>query len=289
MAETEIKKASFRDPLLQAEYDRQGYLLLDRYLRDDDLDCLQGFYESCRDIYNIGYYASTLAVNGNSNHRREVDRCFERCTKTVADDLLDDYRQYYGGFGVKHPTGSQCILDTHQDITMVPYDSRRTGITLWVPLCDVDSENGCVQVFPGSHNLNRRARAPHTPFAYESIEQQIVDRHLLDVHMRKGQILIMDQALIHRSGPNISNEVRVAIMGMFTPVETRLVYYHRTEREGVPWLEAYEVPIDFYLEQELGKPPYCGKKIGAQPESFEQFRVPSGFDSERQWNKLDAR
>ncbi len=258
----DFDQPSFRDPEHQQRYARDGYLVPEGVrLPEDALAALEKFYLDNRHHYADLRYTSTLALVGAHEHRASADQVFRKATSACVRELLDGYRQYYGGLGVKAPTGETAVLELHQDLTMVPYGEGRCGVTLWVPLCDVSEDNGCLQVVPGSHLVNRRPRGPGMPFAYRT-EADLVVRQLVSLPVRRGQVVFMDQALIHRSGPNHTPDVRVAAMGMFRPSEASLVYYHLVRGEDGPLLHRYTVPEDFYLHHSLGSRPETGEYVG---------------------------
>jgi hypothetical protein len=121
--------------------------------------------------------------------------------------------------------------------------------------------------------LNRRPRAPRTPFAFEDNAEGIINQYLIDVPMNAGQILLMDQALIHHSSSNESNDIRIAVK----PREDNRVYYHRVKKDNNYWLEHYSVANDFYLRQSLGERAYEGEFVDLVKEEFDLF--PTRFTS----------
>lgn len=270
--------ACFKDAELGRRFDEKGFVVLDEALDEAMLGRISDHYERHRDRYLFRRYISTMEMD-DEEHRIGTSDLFFEATHAIADAIFSDYVQYYGGYGVKHPTGDASILSLHQDLTMVPYDAPRTGLTLWVPLSDVDHANGCIQAVPGSHRLNRCARAPGMDYAFSDIEEWICDELLKCVPMKRGQVLVMDQALSHRSGPNGSERPRVAIMGMFRPRETRLRYYLLNEEDPSGTIDVYEVPDDFYLRQRLGDKPYAGELKGRIP------RVTTPFPDMETWGE----
>jgi ectoine hydroxylase-related dioxygenase (phytanoyl-CoA dioxygenase family) len=270
--------ACFKDAALGRRFDEKGFVVLDAALDETALRRISDHYERHRDRYLYRRYISTMEMD-DEDHRIGTSNLFFELTSELADALFKDYVQYYGGYGVKHPTGDASILGMHQDLTMVPYDAPRTGLTLWVPMADVDHRNGCIQAVPGSHRLNRCARAVGMDYAYSDIEEWICDEHLKFVPMKRGQVLVMDQALSHRSGSNDSAGARVAIMGMFRPRETSLRYYLLNEEDPSGTLDVYEVPDDFYLRQRLGDKPYAGEFRGRIP------RVTTPFPDMETWGE----
>lgn len=83
------------------------------------------------------------------------------------------------------------------------------AVTLCVPLCDVDEENGPTAIWPGSHRTALRARPPG--------ERQI-GREFPVEHMAGGfgRSFLFDFRTFHGGMPNYSREPRPLLMFVFT-------------------------------------------------------------------------
>jgi ectoine hydroxylase-related dioxygenase (phytanoyl-CoA dioxygenase family) len=83
------------------------------------------------------------------------------------------------------------------------------AVTLCVPLCDVDEENGPTAIWPGSHRLALR---PKPPGARE------LNRRFRVEHMTGGlgQAFFFDYRTFHCGMPNFSREARPVLMFVFT-------------------------------------------------------------------------
>ncbi|MGB3182038.1 MAG: phytanoyl-CoA dioxygenase family protein [Cyclobacteriaceae bacterium] len=254
-----LEKKIFNDSRLQEKFLEDGFLVLDETINDEGLAYLTGFFVQNKDRYGRKTYISTIELK-DLEHRAKANELFKYVTKPIADKYLYNYKQFYGGYGVKLTTADDSILSTHIDTTMVPYEGNRTGITMWIPLIDVNETNGCVHVVRGSHKYHRLPRAQRCSFPYQDYVDVIEKNFMEPVPVKRGQVFIMDQSLIHRSGPNNSEYVRVAAMGMFKPEEEKLVYYNRVSENSEVDLEVYEVEDDFYLRHMLSTTPKEGNK-----------------------------
>lgn len=102
--------------------------------------------------------------------------------------------------------------DWHQDSAYFPAEA--TIITAWIPLQDVNEQNGCMHVIPGSHLVG-------------PVEHTGAERHLENVDIKKsvvcpmsvGDILLMDKHTLHYTGHNDTNTPRRALLFRYVQVE----------------------------------------------------------------------
>lgn len=94
--------------------------------------------------------------------------------------------------------------DTNRDILM----NNHAGITVWVAITRTTVDNGTLWVLPGRH---KEGLLPHE-WSKENREWvgQYDTSWRVPAVMRAGQALVLRKWLPHASGPNISNEVRMA-------------------------------------------------------------------------------
>lgn len=95
--------------------------------------------------------------------------------------------------------------DYHGDLSdLPPY-----AVTLCVPLCDVDEENGPTAIWPGSHRGALRAKPPGA---------REVARDFPEVHMtgKLGRSFLFDYRVFHGGTPNLTAEPRPILMFVFT-------------------------------------------------------------------------
>ena len=83
------------------------------------------------------------------------------------------------------------------------------AVTLCVPLCDLDEENGPTAIWPGSHRTALLARPPG---------EARVDRDFPVEYMvgKFGRSFIFDYRVFHGGMPNFSREARPLLMFVFT-------------------------------------------------------------------------
>ncbi len=157
--------------------------------------------------------------------------------------LYRDATPFLRNFLCKWP-GPESDLYLHRDWMYIDEETSgaRTHVT-WVPLVDVTLENGPLQVLPGSHRFDPSRRGTHLNGPWIQQRDVIVPR-LVTVTARLGQAVVMDNALVHSSLPNRSDQPRlVAAVGM-RPQGQPLVHYLHTATDDAL---RYDVDDEFFL------------------------------------------
>ncbi len=166
----------------------------------------------------------------------------------------------------------------HQDPTFVE-EGDRAGISSWCPLVDVDMNNGCLGVVPGSHRLKNTYRQP-AMLPYPDWVPAIESSYMRYLPMRAGQVLLMDNRVIHGSPPNLSGSIRAVVAGVAVPQESPLLCCHVVGEEPCQWTDVYQVPDDFYLRHFMTTRPEEGhlvKTVPTEVESLSTEKIKSHF------------
>jgi phytanoyl-CoA hydroxylase len=104
----------------------------------------------------------------------------------------------------------------HQDSSFL-YTEPSTCTGFWIPLDDVDQENGCLWFIPGSHTLPLEYRFKRDendelyydpPLNYEYLEEMWPKEFFIPIEARKGSLVIFHGNLVHMSDENKSDKPR---------------------------------------------------------------------------------
>lgn len=107
------------------------------------------------------------------------------------------------------PAGQGTYLPWHQDGGHVWQLDRDPLVTLWMALDDATPENGCMEYIPGSHRLGLLT-AQGSTLAEELAERHCPPAARRPLIVRKGEMLLMHNWTVHRSGVNTSDRPRRA-------------------------------------------------------------------------------
>ena len=82
----------------------------------------------------------------------------------------------------------------HQDAVFTTQEAKGIlQVTVWIPLVDVDEENGCLEVQPRVHKEQ---------VVYWSYGKDLPQTEKIVLPMKKGDVLFMHKLTPHGSGPN---------------------------------------------------------------------------------------
>ncbi|TLS52628.1 phytanoyl-CoA dioxygenase family protein [Paenibacillus antri] len=123
-------------------------------------------------------------------------------------------------FWYKEPRNEK-FIPWHQDINYWPMEPE-INATAWVSLGFSLTENGCLRVIPGTHELDAEHTSMNdgTSAFGEGLRGDLVDEsEAVDVEMSPGQIVFFNERLFHGSNRNASDIPRVAFSVRYTTPE----------------------------------------------------------------------
>jgi phytanoyl-CoA hydroxylase len=123
----------------------------------------------------------------------------------------------------------------HQDQGVATIEVDNTEmLTVWFPVLDTTTENGCLCVVPGSHKRGLVLHCPSKPGqAFDlRIPEVIRGSNGLALEMKRGSVLFMHRLTMHSSLRNLSSGVRWSFDLRYQPVG---------QRTGRDWLPAFVV------------------------------------------------
>lgn len=206
--------------LVRSLYDEEGFA--HRFLR---------MAEDCEDIYDelVGSRLMGPALFGLLSHAKLLDIAQDIVGPEVHCEGRHRLRPKLPSYGVAdfrwHEDTSfdaRRIIHVEQQYGLGAADAERSGRILsrivaapkmaepnfWVPLVDVDEQNGCLHVLPGGHLHASAYDRDWEPGQSTSELNGLVP---MPVPMQVGDALLMQQHVPHVSPPNRSDHVRWSV------------------------------------------------------------------------------
>jgi hypothetical protein len=248
-----VDRATLRDPALQAELESRGYVVVP-FLDDAQVTQLvEGYDRIAADVgganapgdYN-DTYAEFSIIHSRPEFRRQAYDLIAQTLMPVVDLVLVDHRPLIANF-VNKPPGTG-VVPAHQNFSVVD-ETKYRSVSVWVALVDCVVHNGAMSMLDGSHVRLRGRRGMWAYETFSGIEQAIVDEFITPVEVPKGHAVILDDAIVHYSPPNQSDERRLAIQFVVVPTEVEAVWFEQVGTDaGNPEVDVWTVDERFFFD-----------------------------------------
>lgn len=131
----------------------------------------------------------------------------------IVHDLVGPDARLYWDQAVYKLAHNPDVVPWHQD-NGYAYVSPQEYLTVWVPLVDATLENGTVWVVPGGH---RRGTLVHhsTDLGQRCLPE--TTEGAVAVEVPAGSVVAFSSLTPHRTGPNLTDEVRSAYILQYAP------------------------------------------------------------------------
>jgi beta-hydroxylase len=228
-----------RDPDLDARLQRDGFVVLPA-LAAGPLQALREWFLDERGHTGDGFQTD-LVLDDPDYRVRSSQRIGEALDEAVVP-LFHDRVPFLRSFICKYP-GSGSELYIHRDWMYVDERQGHRTYVAWVALQDIDGHNGQLRVLRGSHRLDPSLRG--TDLVASWIDRvDVIEPRLLSVPVKAGEVVVFDNALVHSSFPNHTDEPRVVAAVGLRPSAAPLVHFRRHD-EG--HADRYDVDERFFL------------------------------------------
>lgn len=231
---------AFRDPVLQARFDREGYAVVPLV---DPAEVERLSHEVARlcpvewvsNIFDQWTYLSIF-----DRQRRGAISDFVKAALTPAIARLMTGVRVETGLVFQRRAGAEALTPHQHPPGMADFTD---GMVCWCPLFDCKEGSGALQVIPRSHGLLRHVLTPSTPYAWQELPDEI-SRRLVTLTLCPGEAVFFAESLIHGSGPNRRDRTRIALLAhVMREDATPAFFADSEEREG--WVDIYRAQDEF--------------------------------------------
>lgn len=200
-------------------YQNEGYLYLGglvdaervAVMREEVLDVVEAHHGVTRQALSCASEAADkLRQSGQYLRGSGLDELVNgEAIKAIASNLIGGEAHVYYPFTAVKAGGGGGQFHFHQDNNYTRHEPALGSINIWVALVDMSPENGCLQIVPRSH-INGQL-ASHNSDDHDAHQQIEVDpMECLPIRMRAGDAVAFTRWTVHGSGPNHTDQPRVA-------------------------------------------------------------------------------
>jgi hypothetical protein len=212
-----------------------GYVAIDRITVDEEVEWLREIFDMVFSNPSGGMpggYYDTLETTDSDDPTLPqalfpeaalpalLDTLYIRNARRISARLLGVELDDLGHWGhmISKPPGRDNPAPWHQDEAYWEPTHRYQAVGAWMPLDDVDVDNGCLWFIPGSHTgevLGHRRIDDNPDIALLELTEPIDVSTAVPVPMRAGGASFHHPRMLHHSRPNISGGPRRAYANEF--------------------------------------------------------------------------
>lgn len=245
-------KPIIKDPQLDALLLSEGYIVVP-FLTEAEVETLKKVYYQ-HHAQALDGMAATAHLPDLDMRMKMNDAVKEVFRRAIDENMIN--ANPLGGSFIAKGKGQRGTLSPHQDWNIVDEDLYRS-FNIWVPLVDLTADNGAICIMPRSHTWIPSYRSANIHSLYNQVEQQLW-QDMTPLYMRAGEALIYDHRLIHASGENHTDEIRLAAVYGVIPVGAPMYYYHQRDEQTI---EVYASNKEFFLYENIFEGPRTLQKI----------------------------
>lgn len=261
-------RSIFKNSEIEEEFRNKGFVKLP-FLNSDEVEQLKGVYfetleqsggrlgmenENYKSHKKITY--DFTFIDKSVDYKKMVFDSITEVFESKYAEILDDYEPIIANYIRKKPFQGEVPL--HQNWSFVD-EKKFTSISIWCPLTNSNKDNGTLQVIPGSHKRFGRIRGPKIASELDNIESLLIEKYLEPLEVKAGEIIILDDSIIHYSSENKTNDLRLAIQLIMIPSETDSIHYHKAPEKE--FIETLCVDHEFYMNFDPWKNPSPDTKV----------------------------
>lgn len=226
----------------QSELSSLGYTVID-LLNEEEVIGLNSIYNELHPDGNVPHYIDGIHMTTwcpEKDYKLRVKTSLETFFAHKVNQTFDKVNVVNNVFIVKKP--GETTFKVHQDWSVVD-ESKYYALNVWVPLHDVDEENGAMWLLKGSHKINRKIRGAGYLFPNYAPHFDTLEQYATLIPLKAGQAVIFNTSMIHGSPANLSNEHRrAAVFTVFHKEADMTIYFQKDAKHN---LEVHTPDMDF--------------------------------------------
>ena len=251
-----LREAIFKDQVIQEQFEKDGFVKIS-LLNKSEVDELAAMREHYFPEKGSVFFSSSYL--DDFDLKTEISDRIKETIQSKIDKHFTNYRLVGAAYLIKG-IGQHSEMPMHQDWTIVD-ESRFYAANVWIPLTDTTEENGTLELMKGSHRWNSALRAPTLPMSFDGLQYKILPE-LTVVEAKLGEVIVLNQATIHYSKPNMTDDIRPAITSGLISGKAPLKFHYFDK--GRNQIEEFYQNDDFLLRFEnfmdaIHKRPLMGK------------------------------
>lgn len=258
-----VPQQIIRDTVLSETIDDIGFEVRS-IISEDQIEDLKKIFGEFHEMNQEDGGMFYSVYSQNLDYRKRIHDQIGAVLKPTLNKHFKDFRVMINSFVVK-VSGEKSEFYLHQDTTGLD-EFQFSPLNLWIPLEDVNVQNGCLGAIPKSHKFFTPYRSISFPAPFDGINLT-AKKYLQPVEMKKGDALIFDNRILHHSYKNLSGRTRVAVVCGLFPKDAELITCFKPKYELGGEVELIAHEDDFLLRHpnfliDCQSRPSTGRSLG---------------------------
>ena len=250
----------FKDSELQERFEKDGFVKI-RLLEETDVQHLINLFKYYFPSPSKDFFSSSY--ENDFPLKKEISDAIGKTILPNLENIFLDYA-WFGSAFLSKGNGPRSEMPMHQDWTIVD-ETKYIALNIWTPLQNTTEENGTLEVIKGSHKWHKTLRAPTLPFYFDGSQSKIKEK-LTVIPTLATEAVVLNQAIIHYSKANKTNETRIAITTGIKSKGAPMIF-HYWNKENPNEIEKFNQDDDFLLKfsdfhKDIFKRPQLGESTG---------------------------
>lgn len=261
-----LMRTRFKDCTNEENFERDGYVVIKNLVGADAL-------EKMLTLFNAHYQPNkqegpswNTAVMLEENEKNYISNELIKILTPSFNNHLEDFKSPFAYFLTKPAEKRTTNVPLHRDASAVN-EKQSEYLIFWMPLVDLDKDNGCLYIVPGSNRFFLYELPFAADWPYRSL-LKVLQAYKVDLKVKAGDAVIFSGKTLHGSYPNTTLSPRPVVCSGLVDQTSELLYYYFNK--DLSRIEAYGVDIDFFLRSDFSEP------NGRYPLRFSfEYRPPS--------------
>jgi len=215
-----------------AHFDTEGFVVVPELIDldtvtevRDDLDRLEAEVDAFLQTREDGRFsitetgALTIAIHAVTRSEKAKALSAHPAILGLCSDLIGPDVRLYWDQAVYKKTEKPRRVPWHQD-NGYTYVEPQEYLTVWLALTDATEENGCPEVAPGAHRNGTLLHHYVEPLGWECLEEGTPS---VAAPVPAGGAVVFSSLTPHRTGPNLTGEVRKAYILQYCPSDAEIL------------------------------------------------------------------
>jgi hypothetical protein len=240
---SESKLLQFVESNHQEEYSKKGFVI-SSLLDSDEIKNLEGIFHHHFNIDELPSVYDTVATTPAETIRKVDDEIIKICLPKL-QNVIKDFHWVGSIFFIKK-SDPESQRGMHIDPSMTDEGFNHIGV--WIPLCDIDENNGRICLLSGSEKWLPPFSTPSMPYAYKDVEH-LLEPKLSCLDMKAGEALFFNNSMLHCTQKNNSGKTRLAVIIKLIDKDAPLstVYYNPEAPENEK-VSLYQHSYNFFVD-----------------------------------------